>query len=393
MPLDLISNVPSFVRDHDAGSMAVTALSVALGTQGDDRPDWWLAGVSGDAFKFVYDAGPVFEPLRDRNPLDVVETACRAAGWEGHWSTTGRAEIVEAVVRQSIGAGRPLLAPFLGEAWYHGMVLVVGIDDARRRFLLQRARTGGGEAGDYELIAIPDRWDGPVPGDVAWSDAPLFVLEGRRTAPPPTIALATALARAIELHGGRPLPYAGHPGAQRYSGVPLAGRVAPQGDAAFRLLRHDILRAGTIGFDLIWRIDAQLGQLHYDRRNAARFLRVAAGGHPAAAALTEAAERHATTADIAKRIQHAFWDKSLGGEADASAVRSAVNTSSSLVYALGGLPAQERDRLHGSLPVVDTPWGPAGIADAPSRRERLAELVDRVIEAEGRAVAALGRAV
>ncbi len=75
-----IRDVPTFDRNHDAGSMAMLALEAILAAQGERWPAWWLAGMSGDAFKFVYDAGAVFEPLRDRVPLDVLTLACQAAG-------------------------------------------------------------------------------------------------------------------------------------------------------------------------------------------------------------------------------------------------------------------------------------------------------------------------
>ena len=391
MTVEVIADVPSFARDYDAGSMAMAALEVALAVRGEDRPAWWLAGVSGDAFKFVYDPAPVFEPLRDRNPLDVLTIAGRAAGWDGRWSIGTQVPAAEIAVREAVRKGAPVLAPFLGEAWYHGVVLVVGIDDTERRFHLQIARTDRAAARGYETVAIPRSWNGPVPGDVAWADAPLFVLDGRTTIPPPQQVGDDALARAIGLHAGAPLPYADHPGARCYSAVPLAGRAAAQGEAALLALRDDIARSESVGWDLIWRIDAQLGQLHYDRGNAARFLRWLADGHRAALPLLEAADGYAVTAAFAKRLQGAYWDKGWSDIADRRAVAEGIDRSASLVHAVGGLPPHEIAALQRVVTVLETPWGPAAIVDDHRRRQALVDLVDRIIAQERACIERLRR--
>lgn len=391
MTVDVITGVPSFARDDDAGSMAVVALEAALAVQGENRPAWWLAGVSGDAFKFVYDPAPVFEPLRDRNPLDVLTIAARAAGWVGRWSIGTHVPAAEIAVRAAVRKGTPVLAPFLGEAWYHGVVLVVGIDDAARRFHLQIARMDQAAARGYETVAIPPGWSGPVPGDIAWADAPLFVLDGRTTTPLQRQVGDDALARAIDLHAGAPLPYADHPGARCYSAVPLAGRAAAQGEAALLALRDDIAGSETVGWDLIWRIDAQLGQLHYDRGNAARFLRWLADRHRAGLSLLEAADGYAVTAAFAKRLQGAYWDKQWRDIADRRVVAAGIDRGASLVHAVGGLPAHEIAALRRVVPVLDTPWGPAAIVGDHRRRQALVDLVDQIIARERACIESLRR--
>jgi len=71
----VVSDVPAFALNYDAGDMAMLALEACLCVLGKGSPAWWLAAVSGDAFKFVYDRGVVFEPMRDRVPLDILTLA------------------------------------------------------------------------------------------------------------------------------------------------------------------------------------------------------------------------------------------------------------------------------------------------------------------------------
>lgn len=393
MPRHEIPNVPPFERNHDAGGMAMLALECVLRTQGDSHPAWWLAGTSGDAFKFVYDAGAVFEPLRDRAPLDVLTQACRAAGWSGHWLCGARVDEVISVVRESVRQGRPVITPFLGDKWYHGLVLIVGIDEGERRFLLQIARDSPSDAPGYETVPIPEHWDGPVPGAVAWADIPLFVLDARTTPPAPGQLINEALLLAATLYVGPPLAYADHPGAQCYSGTPLAGRTTLQGEAALAALRCDIAEGEFIGFDTIWRIDAQLGQLHYDRSNAARFLRAAAQRHPSSALLLEASDLYAATAEAARQIMTAYWDKRSNRLTDQSEVRAAIGESSSLVYAVADLPPRELASLRRAVPILETPWGLGAIADSPRRRRGILATVDRIIVQERRSIDLLRHAV
>lgn len=109
-----IPGVPAFPRSYDAGGMAMLALEAALKAVGDERPAWWLAGASGDAFKFAYDRGNVFEPLRDRVPADTVTLACAAAGLRGRWLTGASMDEIRGLVRDAVHRGTPVLAPFLG---------------------------------------------------------------------------------------------------------------------------------------------------------------------------------------------------------------------------------------------------------------------------------------
>lgn len=388
-----IPDVPPFDRNDDAGCMAMLALEAALATQGDSWPAWWLAGMSGDAFKFVYDPGTVFEPLRDRVPVDVLTLASRAAGWAGHWCLDVPTRDVPALVRESVQRGCPVITPFLGERWYHGMVLIVGIDPSKRQFLLRIARKNDGAGSNYETIAIPERWDGPVPGAVAWAGTPLFILDGRISPPNECQLFDQAFARAAGLHTGAPLPYADHPGAQRYSGPPLAGRSAHQGESALRALREDLADGEFIDFGRIWRIDAQLGQLHYDRTNAGRFLRAAAGQHHAGRLLWEAAQHYEATARIAAQLQAAFWDQRLEQSSDLPGVSAGIGDTSSLVYAVGHLPPVPLASLGHKVPLLEIPWGSAAVVDSPPRRRAVLDMVDRIIDHEECSVALLTKSL
>jgi len=384
-----IRDVPTFDRNHDAGSMAMLALEAILAAQGERWPAWWLAGMSGDAFKFVYDAGAVFEPLRDPGSVGCPDARLPGRRWAGHWRLGAQPGEVVDLVRASLQRGCPVITPFLGSRWYHGIVLIVGIDDTARQFLLRIAREDSTSAAGYQTVAIPERWDGPVPGAVAWADTPLFILDGRMSLPSREALLGDALARAADLHAGAPLSYAGHPGAQRYSDPLLSGRAARQGEAALGVLRQDLAEGELRDFALIWRIDAQLGQLHYDRTNAVHFLRAVAGEHLAGGQLLEVALCYEATARIAARIQAALWDKQLGQTPDLTGVRAGIGASASLVYAVRHLPREDIAALSRYISVLQTPWGPAAIVDSPRRRRGVLELVDGIIVNERRCVAML----
>lgn len=393
MSVHAIPEVPAFLRSEDAGGMAMLALEAALRALGEDRPAWWLAGASGDAFKFVYDRGNVFEPLRDRAPVDAVSLACAAAGWRGRWMTGASMGEVRALVQEAVRRGAPVLAPFLGDRWYHGLVLIVGVDDARDAFLLQLARNDPAATADYEVLPIPEGWSGPVPGPAAWADNPIFVIEERTGAPGADTVFRRALALATEVHAGPPLPYANHPGADEYSGPPLAGREALQGQAALEALREDVAETEVAGFGLVWRMDAQLGQLAYDRSNAAAFVDHAAEGlegGPATAALREAARGYRETATLAAELHRAYWDKRWSRESDRQAVRAGLMGSTSFVHGVGALEGDDMEWFRHFVPVMETAWGPAAILDGPRRRAVNTALADRILENERRCVELLG---
>ncbi len=81
----IIDNVPAFFLNWDAGDMFMLTLESCLRYLGQEVNSWWLAGISGDAFKFVYDKDDVHEPMRDRVSIDTISLATVSVGWKGKW--------------------------------------------------------------------------------------------------------------------------------------------------------------------------------------------------------------------------------------------------------------------------------------------------------------------
>ncbi len=384
-----LKSVPAFPLVYDAGDGIILALEALFRYRGRRRSVAWLAGISGDAFKFVYDRGDVFEPLRDRVPVDTATLAAQAVGLKGRWLLdASRPQVIEAVAH-SLARGYPVLAPYLAPE-VHSAALIVGLDRAAGTFDLQVPRPDPNADAPYVTIPIPDRWDGPVPGPAIWADTPLFLIEGEGSPPDEGVLLREALERAVALAQGGSLPYKPHPGAQEYSVPPLTGRYAFHGRDALDLLQYEVGQVMPNRFAVIWRMDAQLGQLAWDRANAAAFLRQAAEMTPEmTAALTEAARLYEETARLARRAKGAYWDQGLLEVTEAEAALAYLRESSSMVYALPPA-ATAWEEVTRRLWRLETPWGPAAILVTPDRVAAIQETVDGIVRNERRVGELLG---
>jgi len=196
----IVPNVPAFKLNYDAGDMAILALEAVLKALDKPYPNWWLSSVYGETFKFVYDRGDVFEPMRDRVPLDIFGIACAAVGIEGRWIVNKSMKEVKKLVRNSLKQGMPVLAPYLAES-YHGMTIITGIDE-NENLLLQVGKEDLEKGHEYVAQQIPNKWNGPVPGPIIWADNPIFIIKEIENPPDENKVIKQTLNRAIKPHNG-----------------------------------------------------------------------------------------------------------------------------------------------------------------------------------------------
>jgi hypothetical protein len=254
----------------------------------------------------------------------------------------------------------------------HGYSVAVDYHPAGSRLSLQTDK--------IQQVSLPETWWGAVPGPVAWAACPAFVVDAGRPAGWSRDArLYRALARAEALIAGGTLAYRDCEGARPYARVPLAGRQAAYGLPAYDRLAADVSGSELLGdFSLIWRLDAQLGQLHHHRDAAAAYLHTVP--HPIAP------EADATALEVAERAEALaarFWYKPTRSLSSAADVMAAAASAGAMVFPLG-LPEAELARLAERMPVCKTAWGPVAIVDsAPRRRDALA-LVKQMRESDAR---------
>jgi hypothetical protein len=389
MQPSLLPGVPAYPRNDAAGGGAILALAAALKPLGFTAgyPD--LLVLSGAAFTFVYDNATVFEPLRDLTPLDTVRIGTRAAGLNGRWVTDRPASEVLEQVADGLAAGRPAFLPIYSVEGIHGFGIAVGCAPSERRVWVQRGERDyvPAMAPTVLELTLPDVWWGAVTGPQAWAACPAFLID--RGAPTGWNAegrLVRALVRGAAMIAGGHTPYHDCEGVREYAGVPLAGRQAAYGLPAYDLLAADIGSAEWLGgFDLIWRLDAQLAQLQHHRAEAGRFFATVA--HPLA---TEATTLCRSMAEAAGDLAARFWFHPSKALKTATDVLSAVGSQSAMIFPLG-LGDEERGLLSRRIPVVQTPWGHAAVVDTVPRRKAAAALVESLRQQDERLGQVLSR--
>lgn len=388
-----ITGVKGFGMDFDAGCMALHALGAALGASGHSATYVRLVALSGAAFKFVYDTTEAYEPLRDIFPIDVLQTASQASGFcDARWAVGLPIAEVKAIVKREIDAGHPLLASFLKNDAYRGIFLIVGYDFDAQVFYLQ----GAFRDSAYVSVPIPARWDGPTASPSGWADNPMFILgaydETRGSDASLGLDRATVTTGIALLKGGT-LVYGSHPGESSYMGEPGLHE-ATYGIGAYRLLALDVgngdlvTRRGEeeeVNFGLVWRLDAQLGQLESDRINAATALnylvsRVAAG--KSIEVEETVANIRKTAADVAA-LRKIFWDQIPQHVNTPERILAYVKSSGSIVFSFAGNDKYFEDLKGRGLRTFKTRWGPVIIEDSPERRLR-ARMIVRGLEARER---------
>jgi hypothetical protein len=185
----------------------------------------------------------------------------------------------------------------------------------------------------------------------------------------------TALRAALDSLDADPLPYPDHPDAQAEADVPLADRTAPQGLAALAALAADLADAPLDDFATIWRLDAQLGQLAWDRSLAVLYLQTWEGAAPATLIA-----QYRTIAHTARTLLSRSWEQRSARMDCLDDLKLFISGTAAYVYALPDDPKlQAVDDLGQRL---TTPWGPALIVDTPQRRSSAIKLAERLADLE-----------
>lgn len=375
-----IIQVPAYARNEAEGGQSVAALHAVLRSLGVSVRYEELWVLCGAAFSFVYDDAPVFEPLRDRLPLDTLLTGTRAMGLNGRWLADQPTAAVLSQLEAALAQGRPAVVSLYGVEGYHGFAVATGYDPQEQRLQVQAA-------GRSLRIPLPDPWWGAVTGPVAWARCPVFLVEPQPVPGwTPEGRLSRALNRGAALIGGGSVAYRDCEGAREFSGVPLGGRNAQYGLPALDLLAADIGGAEWLGdFALIWRLHAQLGQLEQARRNAAAFFRTMP--HPLAG---EAHDLSRLTAELAADLRARFWYRPAHDVSTAADVMAQVGSSEAMLFWLG-LSDEERARLGARMPVFQTPWGWTALYDSSPRRQSATAMVSRLRQADERLAVVLAK--
>jgi hypothetical protein len=372
-----IEGLPIYGPDHDSGPMAIHALRSCLEFTGLSYTYSNLAGVSGAAFKFVYDTTGAYEPLRDLFPVDVLRTAAEQLGFEdAHWSRDGSRDYVMGLIKREIDAGRPLIAPDLRAGKYSGLCVITGYDLETGYVLIQGAFRRAG----YDSVRLGDAWDGPTASPEGWASNPVFILGRNRIGTGDARAGRDkpAVAAAIEIMKGGDLEYGRHPGEAPYL-VEAGPHTAMYGLKAFELLSHDVADRplvtvvdGEPQLDLafLWRIDSQVGQLQHDRTHAYTFLRqlrsnVQPGQY---LELEELYNGVQATSEDARSLRQIFWqtlppDVTTGDGAIAYARQNPYIVID--VAPRAGVADQLKSM---GETVFDTPWGSVLVDDTPEKR-------------------------
>ncbi|HYG57251.1 MAG TPA: hypothetical protein VD902_04190, partial [Symbiobacteriaceae bacterium] len=348
-----------------------------------------LLVTSGAAFTFVYDNAPVYEPLRDLVPEDTVRTGAGSAGYSGRWlADVPPGEALEHLA-VCLGAGRPALVSLYAVEGHHGFAVATGYEPDEGYLLVQTGERDfqPGMAPTVIRIPLSGAWSGAITGPMGWGQCPFFLPDTSRSAGwSPEGRLYRALMRGAALIRGGTVPYRDCEGAREFSRVPLAGRQAHYGLPAFDLLAADLSSVEWLGgFALIWRLDAQLGQLGHHRHAAAGFLRTVA--HPLAG---EAADLCRQTADLAADLASRYWFRPSREATSAADVMSLAGSRPAMIYWLN-LSDEEQVRLASRMCVVPTAWGPVAIVDSAPRRRDAVALVSRMRQQEERLANVLTR--
>ncbi|MFX1574941.1 MAG: hypothetical protein ACFFB0_19565 [Promethearchaeota archaeon] len=381
----IIENVPAFFLNWDAGDMFILALESCLRYLGQETNSWWLAGISGDAFKFVYDKEDVREPMRDRVPIDTISIACTSIGWEGKWYINEKIERSKELIMNSLEQGYPIITSNLGSQWYHGANIITGLNEDTDEIFLQIGRENLLDSIQYETISIPEKWDGPVPGPIIWADNPLFLFEKKLKQPEEESLVFESITRAVNLYRGDSLLYKSHPGAQKYSTSSLEGKSVKQGLAALVNLKEEIEQS-EITWPVIWSVTTQVGQLSYDRSNAGRYLEETAKKHSQYSELETISKIYYETTHVANLIKQSYWDKRWNKTNNIEKLVEYISNSKSFVYDVSNLKAEILDHIRNRFPVIDTLWGPAVKLDSSERRIYNSNLINMILNNEKRSV-------
>ncbi len=384
-----VPDVPAFKHEPDSGNLAFLAAQAALKALGLDRSLAELAGVGGDAFKFVYDDAPVFEPLRDLRPWDSLARAFAACGLRAEWVPDATSDHVRGQVEAQAKVGRPVLTSFVPDADYHGFCLLTGYDEASDTLFYRQAERSPRAGAPYRSFKLDAaNWNGPITGGAGWVDYPLLVIRGELYDPPDErTSRRVALELALQVAQGEPIPYPVHPGAQAFARVPLAGRSAPQGLAALEALASDLGQADLSAFSTIWRLDAQLMQLAWDRTLAALYLESWGNDAPA-----DLIAQYRANAHTARTLASRNWEQRSAALSCLDDLRLLIQGTAAYLYALAPDP-RIRSSVGDLGRVIETPWGAALLVETPARRQGAVQVAGRLLDGEQKGAHLLEKAL
>lgn len=377
--MPVISDVPSFNDEPAAGNRAFLAAQAALSVVGLGRGLPFLAGASGDAFKFVYDTGAVREHLRDLRPWDSLAAAYAACGLRAEWVPEATLDHVRGQVEAHARIGQPILSSGLphGDG---GCCLLVGYDEDRDRLISQHAADVPGAATPYRVLDLADdpAWEGPVTGPPYRVDFPMLVIRGPLYDPPDeSTQRRAALQRALDVLNGAPIAY-------DVAGVKQAAR---QGLAAFQALTADLETVDLGDADLAWKLDALLAQYAWDRDLAALYLESWAGDAPA-----DLIALYRSAAHGARTLLTRVLERRSAAMADRDSLRGFVTGTGAYCYLLPEAPGI-RQGLDDLGSIIETPHGPALLVATDSRRAGAARLARRLHDLEASATPLLAGAL
>lgn len=369
--------------DAEEAVEAIVCLHAALDAQGFAVDLSTLRALSGEAWTPLLTTGqPVFEPLRERLPLDVLARGCAALGVEGAWHTGLTPAEAVALCAAELSAQRPVLASFLLRPPEEpmGWNLVIGAEPADGDLLLADQTVPRGRTVHH----LTDPWEGFRPGPEPRAESPLFTADASAARlPSPETQLRVALAAWREQMAPGPLRLLGSDTGA--ADVAPGDAVLTVGPTAARALGDQIAALETLDdFPALWRVRT-LASLWAERRHAgAAFLRSLEGlreeHRGACTALAASLDAAAATAQT---ISSLLWNQSFLQITDAQNLLRGLRRDPPLVVDLGGLPAHERELLVESIRrspprwVMErhsTRWGPCLTVDGPDQRERIVAL-------------------
>jgi hypothetical protein len=379
--MPVIPDVPAFKLETDSGNMALLAVQAALSAVGVAASLVQLAGASGDAFKFVYDNAPVREPLRDLRPWDSLARAFAIYGLRAEWVPDATLDHVRGQVEAHAAIGQPVLTSNLPYPGYHGFALLVGYDEELDALSFQRALPSPEQSTGYDTLQLDDdvAWNGPIAGPPFWADFPMLVIRGALFNPSDEASQRKeALQTALNALTGDPVAYPAHSGAQRYAQVPLAERKVRQGWVALDYLARDLAESNLGDFDTIWRLNAQLAQLAWDRELVVLYLET--WGRDAPAALIA---RYRTIAHTARTLLSRNWERRSATMYSLDELTQFVEGTAAYLYALPDDPKIQTDMQERGLGrILQTPWGAGLLVESPHRLEGAVKLAQRLLDYE-----------
>ena len=393
-----IDGIGDFPLEYESGSMALHALGSCTAYHGLRVGYQRLVGISGSAFKFVYDTTEAYEPLRDIAPVDILTRAAHTLGFhEAHWQTGLSIEGVRGLIRDEIDAGHPVLVPYLKSDAYHGFFIVTGYDFDKDSLFVEGAFE---DSLPYLVIPFPDSWEGPTVSPAGWATNPVFVLGGRSERRQEVVDIGKeTILDGIDLMKGGSITYGAHPGAARFMRT-KGPRQATYGLPAYDLLSSDlaegkmVVRVGEtdeLNFALVWRLDAMLGQLVHDRLFGSLFLRMLTGGLPdeKVNTLNEVVTSFKATARDAQDLRKIFWDEVPPDLRTADEIADYIATSMSIVFAIGDDSVVREAAIEAGFNLFRTLWGWVIIEDTRDKRLAAVAHVRSIVFREERSIETL----